>query len=92
MISKRVFAKYKIENKRNLINLFIKKGIKDNIYRATITIYVKKQKQKKLAGLPQNKKIIFVLFCGIMIFLKYDFKKNVDHISISRMCSIGNNL
>lgn len=27
------------------------------------------------AGLPQNKKIIFVLFCGIMIFLKYDFKK-----------------
>lgn len=92
MISKRVFAKYKIENKRNLINLFIKKGIKDNIYRATITIYVKKQKQKKLEGLPQNKKIIFVLFCGIMIFLKYDFKKNVDHISISRMCSIGNNL
>lgn len=89
MISKRVFAKYKIENKRNLINLFIKKGIK-NIYRATITIYVKKQKQKKLAGLPQNKKIIFVLFCGIMI--KYDFQKNVDHISISRMCSIGNNL
>lgn len=57
MISKRVFAKYKIENKRNLINLFIKKGIKDNIYRATITIYVKKQKQKKnLQGCHKIKK------------------------------------